>query len=185
MSKKPTQPASPEKNIENLPAESAASGVQRDMRVQVERAVGALISAPQRDLIVERLTSLVVRENFKGPIAHPKHLEEYERICPGAAERIIAMAEREQNSNHDLVRADIQLAQSAQRDDTADKKRGMYLGFAAFGLMMLCALIALHWKEPWMAGAFLATSVASAVGIFVQGRSKQKNDTSDDEIRLP
>lgn len=33
-------------------------------------------------------------EQFSGPIAHPKHLREYEDIVPGSAERIISMAEK-------------------------------------------------------------------------------------------
>lgn len=176
MSRKPTPvPA----KIENSPADLKSADVQIAMRAQVERVIGPLVGGQQKELIVERLTSLVVSEKFSGPIAHPRHLEAYEQICPGAAERIIAMAEREQESKHDLIKADIGLATSAQRDDADDKKRGMRLGFAAFIIMMVCALIALHWKEPWMAAGFLATSVASAVGIFVQGRARKNGDVEE------
>ena len=41
-------------------------------------------------------------EGFKGPIPPPEILRDYENIKPGFAERIIAMAEREQNHRHDI-----------------------------------------------------------------------------------
>jgi uncharacterized membrane protein len=178
MSRRPLPPANSEKSsAEHTPR----TEVQLAVRADLERAIGPLLAGGQREIILERLTSLVVSEKFSGPIAHPKHLAEYERICPGAAERIIAMAEREQRSSMDIIAANIAIANKSQADDATDKRFGMQLGFAAFVIMMGCALTALYWGHPWMAGVFVATSVASAVGVFVQGRNGSKAvDQRDD-----
>lgn len=178
MSRRPLPPEKVEKSHAD---HSIGAEVQLAVRADLERAIGPLIAGGQREIILERLTSLVVSERFSGPIAHPRHLAEYERICPGAAERIIAMAEREQQSSRDIIAANINLANKAQTDESSDKKLGMYLGFAAFVIMMGCALLALSWNEPWMAGVFVATSVASAVGVFVQGRNGRNSDMKDDD----
>jgi uncharacterized membrane protein len=53
-----------------------------------------------KDLAKEEIKSIVhaaaVEEQFSGPIPHPNILESYNRILPGAAERILSMAEEEQ-----------------------------------------------------------------------------------------
>ena len=41
-------------------------------------------------------------QGFSGPIPHPEILKGYETICPGAAERIIKMAELEQGHRHGI-----------------------------------------------------------------------------------
>ena len=43
-----------------------------------------------------------VRTEFSGPLPPPDALEKYERVSPGAAERIIAMVERESSHRHEL-----------------------------------------------------------------------------------
>ena len=37
--------------------------------------------------------------SFSGPLPPPSILEDYDRVCPGAADRIIKMAEKEQKVN--------------------------------------------------------------------------------------
>ena len=44
-----------------------------------------------------------VKAEFNGPLPPPDALEKYERVSPGAAERIIAMAERESSHRHASV----------------------------------------------------------------------------------
>ena len=39
-------------------------------------------------------------EEFSGPLPHPDILSRYDAITPGAADRIISMAEREENHRH-------------------------------------------------------------------------------------
>ncbi|MDR0808864.1 MAG: hypothetical protein LBE86_07035 [Gemmobacter sp.] len=50
------------------------------------RQVGDLVPQGSRAAIVARVTTLMVSEQFSGPIAHPRHLREYEEICPGSAD---------------------------------------------------------------------------------------------------
>lgn len=61
---------------------------------------------PQPSHLVATETKIVK----SGPLPDPATLEQYEQLVPGAAQRIIAMAEREQAHRH-------QLAESEQRAD--------------------------------------------------------------------
>jgi uncharacterized membrane protein len=44
-----------------------------------------------------------VSQQFSGPIPPPQILGDYDKVQPGFAERIIAMAEREQSHRHGIV----------------------------------------------------------------------------------
>ena len=46
---------------------------------------------------VRQVVSEVVRSEFSGPIPPPSIIKGYEEVLPGAAERIISMAENRQN----------------------------------------------------------------------------------------
>ncbi|MEI7789113.1 MAG: DUF2335 domain-containing protein [Chlorobiaceae bacterium] len=45
-------------------------------------------------------------EAFIGPLPHPSVLRKYEQILPGSAERILIMAEKEQDKRHERVSKD-------------------------------------------------------------------------------
>ncbi len=56
----------------------------------------------QREALAGYLVEEVrTEQSFSGPLPLPEHFAEYERILPGAAERILAMPEKEQQ-----IRAD-------------------------------------------------------------------------------
>lgn len=105
----------------------------------------------------------MVQEKFSGPIAHPRHLREYEEILPGSAERILKMAEKAQDHNADMDR----LVVGAQVDD---QKRGMRYGFWALMLILICAGFFGYRGEAVIAGLFLTTAVIGVIGVFVRGR---------------
>ena len=49
----------------------------------------------QKLQVVEQVHSTAM--SYQGPLPHPKDLEQYEQTLPGAAERILSMAEKEQS----------------------------------------------------------------------------------------
>jgi len=95
-----------------------------DLQAEIERQIGPLVGQAQREQIIMRLTAMMSSEKFTGPIAHPRHLRAYEEILPGSAERILQMAERAQNHDHEMDKAIV-------RASVKDRRRGVYLGFAA------------------------------------------------------
>ena len=46
---------------------------------------------------------------YSGPIARPEDFEQYERILPGAADRILKMGEKEIAHRHELTKSDLKL----------------------------------------------------------------------------
>lgn len=82
-----------------------------------------------------RVNKLVTREFFEGPIPHPTILRQYEQVFPGAAERIVAMAEK-QSQHRQKIESDI------VSSDIANERRGMHYSlFITIVLMLIGALL--------------------------------------------
>jgi uncharacterized membrane protein len=177
VSKRPTSrgglPSKPETNDnpQSSDEESDEATTEGELRNRIERQISPIVSVAQRNQIIERVTRIVSQEFFRGPIAHPRHLEHYERICPGSADRIIAMAEKEQEFRSNLET-------QAQADETADRKRGMYCGFVAFLSLVAGGSFSAYLGLPWLAAGFIGVGVLSVAGLFVHGRMSATQKSS-------
>lgn len=47
-----------------------------------------------------KMVAMMVQKTYRGPLPTPESFEHYEAVLPGSAERILAMAEKEQNHRH-------------------------------------------------------------------------------------
>jgi len=106
---------------------------------------------------------------FSGPLPHPEILRQFEQVSPGAAERIIKMAE-EQSAHRR------QLESQVIASDIARSKWGQILGFviAIFGLVV-SMVIAVYGNA--IAGAVLGGStIVSLVGAFMYGTNSRKDE---------
>lgn len=123
-----------------------------------------------------------------GPLPAPETLSGYEEILPGAAERILRMAEREQESRLTLesrqLESDIQ-----HRDDMANIQRrvhtgafasdyiGQVLGFALAAAALGLAAYAGIWRENWAVSAlFLSLPVVGMIQAVRGMKQKAKED---------
>lgn len=90
------------------------------------------------------------QEIYEGQLPHPRHLEAFEQVLPGAAERIFALTERQQEMAHEVTRKDqefrLELLKTSERDNLS-KRRTAFLALAiclltTIGLAYLGALTA-------------------------------------------
>lgn len=112
--------------------------------------------------------AIVQQERFSGPIAHPKHLREYENILPGAADRIISMAEHNLKHNQDFQ-------MGALNADIKDSGDGRKYGFAALCLLILGAIFSTWLDNTALALAFLGTGALGVIGLFIRGRKETED----------
>jgi uncharacterized membrane protein len=111
-------------------------------------------------------------QSFSGPLPHPEILRQFEQVSPGAAERIIKMAEDQSQHRRDLEKKVIE-------SDVARSKMGQVLGFviAIFGLTV-SAIIAIYGNA--IAGTILgAGTIASLVGVFMYGTNSRKAEREE------
>ena len=82
---------------------------------------------------------------FQGPLPPPSVLRQYEHILPGMAERVLAMAEKEQAARHSRDR-DFLVSQ------TTTMRRSQIGGILVAVSAIIAATIIAVWGNPWIAG---------------------------------
>lgn len=136
---------------------------------ELEKRISQIVGRDQATQVIAQVITLFQEERFSGPIAHPKHLREYEKIHPGAADRIIAMAE-------DALKHNRMMQEKALKADVEDTKDGRKYGFCALSLLIISALISGLFDHEYLAGGFLTTGALGTVAIFIKGRIGKNGD---------
>ena len=105
-------------------------------------------------------------QSFEGPIPPPSVLEQYDKISPGAAERIIRMAESEVEHRHHLTRRHLE-------SEITEARLGQILAFLIGVFTIGCGTYAAtHGAE--LAGGFIGTGgVIGLVTTFILGRKRK------------
>src|SRR3989338_766052 len=60
---------------------------------------------PDEQPVMQNQTVTAFREEFSGPLPHPSILQGFDHVVPGAAERILQMAERQAAHRMELEKA--------------------------------------------------------------------------------
>lgn len=155
------KPPAPSKGTNSSTIETVE---QRSLEEVIDSQIGDVISQKQREVVVARMTSFIQSEHFSGPIAHPRHLRAYEEVSPGAADRIIAMAERQQEHMIDMDKGMLGA-------EVSDRKLGMLLGEISFFFLIVGALVTALWTNSEIVpGLFLGTAAIGGVSLFIKGR---------------
>jgi len=113
---------------------------------------------------------------FSGPIPPPAMLKEYDDLLPGAADRILKMAENQQS--HRLV-----LEKEAVTSELFRSKLGMLCGFvvalAGIGAGVAIALVGGTDVAKVAGGVVSGTTLLGMVGTFVYATSEKRKERTE------
>lgn len=157
------------KSNENNPIQSVEENSLQEDKVEI---LSRMNEHELRNLIISRYHS--------GPIPSPEDMRGYNGIIPNAAERILAMAEKEQNFRIELnqkkLNANIKLTQRS----LCLKFLGQC--FAFLTILLFFGLAAyLAYKEQYGLAVFAVGGImASIVGIFVTGKKIDSKNSEKD-----
>ena len=122
--------------------------------------------------------SVIVRQqmSFSGPLPPPEVLKKFDEVVPGAAERIIKMAERQFTHRTELERKVID-------SDIARSKWGQVLGFViAIAGLIVAVLVSIYGNA--LAGGIIGVStLVSLVSVFMHGtkvRDKERQQKREE-----
>ncbi|MFZ5800507.1 MAG: DUF2335 domain-containing protein [Candidatus Omnitrophota bacterium] len=107
---------------------------------------------------------------FCGPIPPPEVLAGYERIMPGAADRIIAMAERQAAHRQEMERRIV-------FSETFQAKIGMFLAFVVVFAAMVAGTILLILKIP-VGGLIILIDAITVIALALLNLKRSKPATS-------
>jgi uncharacterized membrane protein len=119
--------------------------------------------------------------SFSGPLPPPEALERYNQVLPGAADRILKMAEQQSQHRQGLERTVVE-------SNAYSQKLGVWLGFIiAMTAVVGGIVLILHGRDGYGLAA-IVTALASLAGVFIYGKSKQKRELdqkAEDFVRPP
>lgn len=111
-------------------------------------------------------------QSFSGPLPHPDILRKFNEVLPGAAERIIKMAEDQSVHRKGLEKKVID-------SDISRSKWGQILGFIMGMTGIVASVVIAIFGSP-IAGSIMGVgTLASLVGVFMYGskiRSKEREN---------
>ncbi len=122
----------------------------------------------------KKIQTQIVSQAFIGPLPHPVILEQYEKICPGAAERILKMAEEQSNHRRTLEAIVIR---SNTRNSFWGILSGLLIGIFGLIVVAICAFLGYQ----GLAGIIATLDICSLVGIFVYGSQQNKKERIEKE----
>ena len=119
---------------------------------------------------VKEALMIIRSEMYSGPIPPPEALARYEEIQPGAADRILKMAEKQQE--HRMA-----LETKAIGGQVDQSKRGQLFGFIlVFVCIAVAVFFAVYFGMTAFAVTFLCVTMVSVVGLFVTGNMAVQKD---------
>jgi len=124
----------------------------------------------------EQIATVTAVQAFSGPLPHPDILRKYEEIVPGAAQRIIKMAEDQTSHRKDLESKVI-------HSNIVREKWGQTLGFIIAIVGLIVAGLVGVFGSAVAGGAIGIATLASLVGVFMYGsrvRSKERQEKDQD-----
>jgi uncharacterized membrane protein len=121
--------------------------------------------------VADRAIQLVTTR-FSGPLPPPAVLQAYDDMSPGLADRIVAMAEREQEHRHNLE-------DRAFNEDSKLGKRGQILAFIIAFAGLVAAVILGLTGQPVVAGIIASLDLVTLVTVFLI--VPRMGETSSDE----
>jgi len=168
---------------ESPPSESTGT---LPVPVEIEEKVGEILGKAQgkslSPQIVSEVTSEIVNflqeESYSGPLPHPRHFAEFEQIHAGSANRILSMAEREQEHRHRMDETVLH----ANVHDMANESRYAFSGLIC-GLVFALALvvggvICAYLGSEKIGLGFVAAGALGVVTSFINGRARKASEES-------
>lgn len=120
--------------------------------------------------------------SVSGPLPPPFILEQYDQIVPGAAERIIAMAEKQaahrQAMEKKLLEAEIRDLKSQRAEARLGQVFGLVIGVVAILSGAVVATVSVGTAGQISGGLIGAGGVVGLVSVFVLGRKLGQDESA-------
>lgn len=148
-------------------------------------AVPGALKANPHAADLEPGQGMIVQQEFSGPLPHPSTLQQYDRICPGAAKRIITMAEEQSAHRRQLESRLLEAQIEDSRSQRRETRRGQYFGLGIGCFTILCGSVTIALGHEWAGGFIGCGGVVGLVSVFVVGRKSREDSRQDDHSSKP
>ena len=105
--------------------------------------------------------------HFSGPLPRPEDLAKYDQIVPGAAARIIQMAEKEMSHRHDNEK-------KLSKSIIWTTVMSIIFAFLSVIILSLLCFYAIYKDYPTVAASIAVGAIAAVAGVFLYKSSKKE-----------
>lgn len=140
---------------------------QIDLPEEVQKVLEKL-KPEDRRIFLRGYAQMVQVSSFNGPIPHPETLKGYEEVLKGSADRIISMAEKEQQHRFDCENKIIS-------EETARVKRGQQFGCFLITLLIVASAVFAYMGYPKITGTIVGITILGIGSIFVLNKIPKKH----------
>lgn len=148
----------------DLPSTTEKSLPTSDLEEALSAELARVLPEEERQEVRQVVHNVTARyAAFRGPLPTPDLLGGYEDVVPGAGERILRMAEKEQEHRHAWEDRSLE-------NERVYSLRGLRLGWLTSLSLALGAVAAAWFGEPVVGTALAAASATGMVWKLVQGR---------------
>ncbi|EAC2511317.1 DUF2335 domain-containing protein [Listeria monocytogenes] len=134
------------------------------------------------------ISQKIEQSSFKGPLPPAEQLEKYEKVLPGAADRIIKMAEDQavhRRSQEDKkLQLNKELNEMHLKSETVNNNRGLVFAFVLGLLFVIGGFILLIFDKKVSGFVALILPLATLLGTFIYRKKqeqKSENNIQEDE----
>lgn len=106
---------------------------------------------------------------YSGPLPLPQHLEKYEDVCPGAADRIIAMAENQAKHRQEIEK-------DAVRTSGRNSTLGVWMGGAVALSSIACGAHIIESGYELSGYITMFVPLSALVGVFIYGKRANRKE---------
>ena len=135
----------------------------------------------QKSREAAQLQVVSVQQHWMALLPPPEIMRHYNEIVPNAAERILAMAEKEaaaRHANDASAMANDTLHLETARDDARayrkEVRAGQAFTFIVVMLTITASVICAYIGQPWVAGVLGGSTLISVVNAMLNAKGKSK-----------
>lgn len=145
---------------------------EKKQEISDERDIKLANAEKSGDEHVRQVVTQVIQSEFSGPLPPPNIIKGYEDILPGAADRILSMAENQAKHRQEIEK---KMVDSEARDGFL----GICFAFI-LGISCIFAGVIIAFLVPQSSGAiagsiFGVAGISSIIATFIKGTRAEKN----------
>ena len=134
-------------------------------------------ASPQVGAELGSLVGVSISGTYSGPIPPPQLLHEFDQVIPGAAERILRMAEKQQDHR-------IRLESRVITSDTYRSWAGLVLGSILAVIIILSGSYLIHEGHDWAGTTLVTGTLGVVLAAFIHGvNTRRRERDSKDPAR--
>ncbi len=114
--------------------------------------------------------TLIQERSHSGPLPDADTLIKYDSVIPNGADRIMSMAEKQQDHR---IKLESNVVSSQSNQSKLGQSFGFFIGLVGIG----CGTFLAFYDHETVGGIIAGGTVVSLVSVFVIGRNKQKEDS--------